>query len=153
MQTFFTNYLSHLQELHGDIRSALKGLPPNALDWSPGHEINSLSVLVIHLTGAERYWIGDVIANDSSERDRDAEFKVQGLSEEILNRRLSENEEYISKVLEAFTLQELETIRTSPRNNREATVGWVLNHILKHTALHAGQTQIMRQLWEQRQSV
>ena len=62
MQSFFTNYLSNLQELHNDIRSTLEGLPQKALDWTPGFGINSLNVLVAHLTGAERYWLGDVVA-------------------------------------------------------------------------------------------
>lgn len=45
MQTFFTNYLNNLQELHDEIRNVVKGLPQNALDWVYGTDINSLSVL------------------------------------------------------------------------------------------------------------
>jgi uncharacterized damage-inducible protein DinB len=152
MQTFFTNYLNNLQELHDEIRNVVKGLPQNALDWVYGTDINSLSVLVVHLSGAERYWIGDVIAGEPSARDRESEFKVQGLSADELIQRLSENEDYIRKALEAFALQALDEKRISPRNGREVTVGWALCHALKHTALHLGHIQIMRQLWEQQQS-
>ena len=150
MQPFFTVYLNNLQEYHDEIRTALKGLPPEALDWTPGPEINSLIILVIQLIGAERYWIGDVINGDPSERDRAAEFNAQGLSEDRLIQRLSENEKYIRKALEPLALQELEAMRTSPRNGRNVTVGWALCHVLKHTALHLGHMQITRQLWEQR---
>lgn len=152
MQTFFTNYLNNLQELHDEIRNAVKGLPHNALDWVSGSDINSLNVLVVHLTGAERYWISDVIAGEPSGRDRESEFKVRGLSADELIQRLSENEAYIQKALETFTLQELDEKRISSRNGREVTVGWALCHALKHTALHLGHIQIMRQLWEQQQS-
>ena len=151
MQTFFTAYLNNLQEHHDEIRNAIKGLSPEALDWIPGPEINSLSVLVTHLSGAERYWIGDVIAGDLKVRDRGAEFKVKGLSEQDLIRRLSDNEAYFQKILEPLALQELEASRTSPRDGQSVTVGWVLCYVMKHTALHLGHMQITRQLWEQLQ--
>ncbi len=152
MQPFFTDYINNLQEHHDEIRNAIKGLSPEALDWMPGPEVNSLSVLVTHLTGAERYWIGDVVAGEPKERDREAEFRVKELSEEQLIQRLSDNEAYFQKALEPLALQELEASRISPRNGRSVTVGWALCHVLKHTALHLGHMQITRQLWEQRKS-
>jgi len=149
MHSFFTNYLNNLQELHAEIRNAVKELPQSALDWTAGPDMNSLNVLVIHLTGAERYWIGDVIVGESSNRDRESEFKVQGLTGDDLFQRLSETEKYIQKALEALSLQALDEKRISPRNGREVAVDWALCHALKHTALHVGHIQMIRQLWEQ----
>ena len=151
MQPFFADYLNNLQEFHDEIRAVIKGLPQTELDWTPTAEINSLNALVTHLSGAERYWIGDVIAGKPAERDREAEFRVQGLSEQDLLQRLSNNEDYFQKALGLLALQELEEQRTSLRNGRSVTVGWALCHALKHTALHLGHMQITRQLWEQRQ--
>jgi uncharacterized damage-inducible protein DinB len=153
MQSFFTNYWNNLQELHNEIRAAIHGLPQQALDWTPGSEMNSMSVLVVHLIGAERYWIGDVIAGEPSGRDRDSEFLVKGLSEQNLVQKLVEIETYLQKALETLPLQELEAERISPRNGRVMTVGWALGHALKHTALHVGHIQMTRQLWEQQQSL
>jgi uncharacterized damage-inducible protein DinB len=152
MQSFFTNYLNNLQELHDEIRNALKGIPQNALDWTSSPDVNSLNVLVVHLSGAERYWIGDVIVGEPSGRDRESEFKIQGLSGGELFQRLNNIENYAEKALEKFSLQELDGKRISPRNGREVTVGWALCHVLKHTALHVGHIQIMRQLWEQQKA-
>lgn len=149
MISFYENYFNNIIELHNDIREVIKDIPQYALDWVPGLEMNSLNVLVVHITGAERYWIGDVIAHDSSGRDREAEFKKQGLSEIELIQRLEGNENYLQDLLEQFDLEELNKKRTSPRNGREVSVGWALSHALKHTALHVGHIQIMRQLWEQ----
>jgi len=153
MESFYMDYLNSLQELHDEIRNAIKGLPQEALDWTPGMEINSLGVLVIHLTGAERYWIGDVVAGKPSERDREAEFKAKGASQQELLERLDANEALIRVVLEPLTLPDLEQPRTSPRNARSVTVAWALCHVLKHTALHLGHIQITRQLWDQRSSL
>jgi len=149
MQLFFRNYLDNLKEFHDEIRKTVKELPQSALDWTPGPDMNSVNVLVVHLAGAERYWIGDVINGDPSGRDRGAEFLVQGLSADDLFQRLNEIENYVEKALETFALQELDAKRISPRNGREVSVGWALCHALKHTSLHVGHIQITRQLWEQ----
>ena len=149
MQTFFTDYISLLQERHKDILEALEGLPPAALDWVPGPDMNSVSILVFHLTGAERYWIGDVAAQDPTERDRDAEFRVHNVEMDVLKKRLTDNLEYTRNTLNKFTIQDLETTRVSARDGRKFTVAWALLHALEHTTLHLGQIQITRQLWEQ----
>lgn len=152
MQTFFEDYMNLLQQSHNEILEALEGLSSEALDWFPGTEMNSISVLVFHLTGAERYWIGDVAAQDPKERDRDAEFRVHGVGIDVLKNRLADNLEYARNALEQFTVQELETTRVSARDGRTFTVAWALLHALEHTTLHLGQIQLTRQLWEQLKS-
>ena len=149
MQTFFTEYLNLLQECHDEILEALDGLPPAALDWTPAFETNSISVLVFHLTGAERYWIGDVAAQDPKERDRDAEFRVRDVAMDVLKNRLLDNLEYARNTLNKFTIQDLEATRVSARDGRTYTVAWALLHALEHATLHLGQIQLTCQLWEQ----
>lgn len=149
MQTFFSDYLNLLQERHSEIMQVLDELPPAALDWSPGEDMNSISVLVIHLTGAERYWIGDVAAQDPKERDRDAEFRVRDMGIDVLQQRLEDFMEYARAVLDKFSVEDLETTRISARDGRSFTVAWALLHALEHTTLHLGQIQLTHQLWEQ----
>jgi len=152
MQTYFADYFSLLQICHNDIHKALDGLPPEALDWSPGTDMNSISVLVVHLTGAERFWIGDVAAQEPSDRNRDSEFKVKGLGTDALKKRLDETLSYTQTALEKFSLQDLETPRRSPPTDREFTLGWALLHALEHATEHKGQIQLTRQLWGQSRS-
>ena len=153
MQTFFKDYLSLLQDCHNSILEALEGPPPAALDWTPGPDMNSISVLVFHLTGAERYWIGDVAAQDPAERDRDAEFRVHDVEMDILKKRVGDNLEYARNMLNKFTIQDLQTTRVSARDGRKFTVAWALLHALEHATLHLGQIQITRQLWEQSKDI
>jgi uncharacterized damage-inducible protein DinB len=148
MQTFYIEYVDLLEQRHNEILEALEGLPPDALDWSPGPDMNSISVLVFHLSGAERYWIGDVAAQDPKERDRDAEFRSRDVGMDVLKKRLEGNLEYARNALEKFTIQDLEMTRTSARDGRSFTVAWALLHALEHTTLHLGQIQLTRQLWE-----
>src|SRR5574338_733002 len=103
MQPSFADYLKLLQARHDEILAALEGVSSTALDWTPGAEMNSISVLVFHLTGAERYWIGDVAGQDPAERDRDAEFKVHDMGIDLLRERLADNLEYARKALDGFT--------------------------------------------------
>lgn len=153
MQIYFEDYLNLLRSCHNDIHKALDGLPPEALDWVPGDDMNSISVLVVHLTGAERFWISDVAAQEPSDRNRDAEFKVKGLGMDALKKRLDEALSYASATLEKFSLQDLETPRRSPQTDRDFTVGWSLLHALEHAREHAGQIQLTRQLWEQKTKI
>ena len=150
MQTYFADYFSLLQSCHNDIHKAIDDLPPEALDWVRGKDMNSISVLVFHLTGAERFWIGDVAAQEPSDRNRDSEFKVKDLGTDTLKKRLDEALSYAKAALEKFSLQDLETPRRSPQTDREFTVGWALLHALEHATEHKGQIQLTRQLWEQR---
>ena len=150
MEQFLTDYLDRLQSLHDEIKETIKELPQAALDWVPGPGMNSLCVLIVHATGAERYWIGDVACQDPSDRNRGAEFEAQGLAGDQLAERLDRGLIYVTKAAESLRLANLQEIRTSPRDNRKYTVGWALAHALEHTALHLGHAQVTRQLWEQR---
>jgi uncharacterized damage-inducible protein DinB len=151
MQTYYQEYLKILQTCHTDILKAVDGLPSAALDWVPGKEMNSINVLVFHLTGAEQYWISDVTAQKPTTRDRDAEFKVHDVDVSVLKKRLEDNLIFATSVLETLNLTDMESPRISPRDGREVTVAWALLHALEHSMLHLGQIQLTRQLWEQKE--
>ena len=151
MNNFYQEYLDRLDELHTDLNKAIQGLPQEALDWVPGEGMNSAAVLIAHLTGAERYWIGDVALRDPSDRDRAAEFRVRGIPLEALQARIADSSGYAQGVATRLTLPDLEQERVSPRDGHKFTVAWALLHALEHTALHLGHIQITRQLWEQQQ--
>ncbi|GAB4529292.1 MAG: hypothetical protein OHK0046_49100 [Anaerolineae bacterium] len=158
MEPFFADYLTSIAEAFKDFRKAIRDLPQEALDWVPGEGMNSLVVLVMHTMGAARYWTGDVALQESSNRDRAAEFAAQGVSEAELLARIDEVEAYIRSAAERLTLADLSTMQTSqfhrahPDSDARKTfsVGWCLLHTLDHTTLHVGHAQITRQLWEQR---
>jgi uncharacterized damage-inducible protein DinB len=151
VEPYFGDYFDCLRRLHQDIQDAIEGLAPEALDWIPAPDTNSLCVLIVHLTGAERYWIGDVAIGDPSDRIREKEFQVKGWDAEALKERLMEATSYALNALERLRVDELSAVRTSPRDGRQFTVGWALAHALEHTALHLGHIQLTRQWWGQSQ--
>ena len=151
MEQFFADYLERLQSLHDDMQETFKELPQTALDWVPGSDMLSFSVIVVHTTGAERYWVGDIACQDPSGRNRGAEFEVKGLEAAELVNRLDKSLVYVKGVTENLLLDNLQEIRNSPRDDRKFTVGWAPAHTLEHTALHLGHAQLTRQLWEQQE--
>ena len=150
MLSILEDYWERLQALHADIERTIAGLPQAALDWAPGPEMNSLAVLAVHVAGAERYWIGDMVGGDPSRWDRAAEFHTRGVDAAALHARLAAALAHSQSALEKLTLADREATVVSPRDGRAFTGAWCLAHALEHTALHLGQMQITRQLWEQR---
>ena len=148
MEQFFADYLERLQSLHDDMKETFRALPQAALGWVPGSDMLSFCVIVVHTTGAERYWVGDVAGQDPSIRNRAAEFAVKGLGAAELINRLDQSLDYVKGVTEKLKLDNLQEMRNSSRDDRKFTVGWALAHALEHTALHLGHAQITRQLWE-----
>ncbi len=150
MDALFADYLERLTTLHDGFKETLEGLPQAALDWEPGPDMNSLNVLIAHVAGSQRFWIGNMIGLDPSDRVRSEEFKVQGLELPELFRLLDDALAHSRPVLTNCSLSDLEQRHESPlHNGRSFRVAWSLLHNLEHVALHLGHVQIMRQLWEQ----
>lgn len=151
MHQLFNDYLKLLAELHADFEKTLAGLPVEALDWTPGPDMNSQCVLVVHVTGSTRFWVGEVAAGIPANRDRAAEFRASGLDEAALKERLAANREFVRQVFEQLSLDNLLVSRVVAGRSQEVTAGEAILHALEHTALHVGHAQITRQLWDQRQ--
>lgn len=149
MEKVFEDYLESLGNLQDDIKQAINGLPQDALDWVPGADMNSLCVIATHVAGSQRFWMGDGVAGTPTGRDRDAEFRTQGMDATELEKRLDDSLSYVRGVLANLSIGDLEATRVSPTDGRDITAGWVLLHVLRHTAIHVGHVQITRQLWDQ----
>lgn len=148
MDSLFLDYLNRLEAMHEDAKVAIAGLSSEALDWIPAPEMNSFSVLVTHMAGSERFWIGDMVGQDDSGRVRSDEFAVIGLTEAELVQRLDESFAHSQSVLAKLLLTDLDKVHQSPVRGDAIRVSWSLMHNLEHVALHVGHLQIMRQMWE-----
>ena len=146
---FYAELFGRFHELHTEIENTLEQLPQEALDWIPAPGMNSANVLIVHLTGAERFLVGDLVMGDPSNRDREAEFAASGWQKNDLLQRLRQTETYIAQAFEKLTLTDLETTRLHPRHGRQVSVTWALTHALEHAALHLGHLQVSAQLWQQ----
>ncbi len=151
MNRMMLELAERLAEMHNFIERAIVDLPDEALVWSPGRDMNTLSVLVTHTLGAERYWIGDVAGQEPSGRVRAAEFETPGMSAAELLARARETLAHSRSVLGRLSADDIEAVREVGDDGRRVTVAWAVLHALEHTALHVGHIQMTRQLWDQRE--
>jgi len=152
MEQFFVDILDRLEDMHGYYRQYLDGLSTEQLDWSPDEDMNSLCVLAIHVTQAERYWIG-VGLGDLIERDRPAEFRASGHRLDDLLARFDKNFAFYKTAFESMSVSrfdEVVTVTLNPDNPFDVTRGWAILHAVDHTAEHLGHTGITRQLLDRR---
>ena len=153
MHTYFVEYLQALRSQHVALKQTLLEAPAAALDWSPTPDANSLTVLVVHVAGAQRYLLGDLLERRSSQRNRDSEFSTHQVDAASLIALLDAAMAEATAFIEPLTLDDLAQERYSARHDRNFTVAWLLNHALEHAAQHVGHAQLTRQLWDQQESV
>lgn len=151
MEPVFRGLYDLLQEVHDDFKEEITGLPQADLDWSPGEGMNSIAILVAHTAGSETFWIGDIVMEQPTGRDRPAEFATMGLDAKALIDLLDGSLSRIEGAFETLSTDQLGESRTSPWQEEEFTLARAISHILEHTALHLGHIQMTRQLLELRE--
>lgn len=153
MVPIFAAALSRLEDMHQEYIAYMDGLSTDQLDWSPGPEMNSLCVLAVHVTAAERFWIGLGI-DDVSERDRAAEFLASGYELEALEARFTANRVFFGEAFESQDLSRLAEIVDvgdyMARPSQLVSRGYALLRGLDHTAEHLGHAGMTRQLLDRR---
>ena len=151
MEFFYQDCINYLEKLHNEISDEIESLPIEAFDWVPNRRMNSICQLGVHIAGAERYWSSDVLDQQSSGRDRSAEFSACGLDREAIKTRLAASLECFRNTLSHLRVDDLGEPRLFPRDGSRVTVNWAIQHLIAHTATHLGHIQLTRQLWEQNQ--
>jgi hypothetical protein len=142
----FTDYLGLLEGLQRRLHKDVKDLPAEAMDWLPGPQMNSVAVLLAHITGVLREGI-DIALDDPPSRVRAQEFQTHGvLSAEMLH-RLDAVIDYARDALPRLGLEDLDKERDD--DDGPISCGMALLHALEHAYLHLGHLQITCQRWRQ----
>ena len=153
MEPIFADVINRLEAMHSMYFEHMDGLSSEDLDWSPGPEMNSLCVLAVHVTAAERFWVGAAI-DAMSERDRPAEFLASGYELEALKERFASNVAFYREAFKTQLTSRLgEVVDVSlfrDRPPQQCSRGWALLHALDHTAEHLGHAGMTRQLFDRR---
>lgn len=153
MEPIFAEAISRLEWLHTEYLQAMDSLTIAELDWSPGPQMNSLCILAVHVTAAERFWFGAVVG-DMITRDRPAEFKAAGYTLEQLVERFAANVAFCKATFPAQSASRLGEIVDVSRYRhwppQQFSRGWSLLRGLDHTAEHLGHAAMTRQLLDRR---
>ena len=151
IQSLRDGFKQVLAEQHDAWRQVLDGLSAEALNWSPGPEMNSLAVLVTHSLGAEAFLIATAVG-EAVQRDREAEFRAEAPDATTLLRLIDESSARTAELLDRVTAEDLSAIRqpAGDRLNRRHPGIWWLLHAVEHSREHLGQALLTRQLYESR---
>ena len=153
MDPLFGAVLTRLEEMHEQYVEYMDGLSTVELDWSPGSEMNSLCVLGVHVTAAERFWIGLGIDN-VSKRDRPAEFLASGYELAALRALFADNiafYEVAFKGQDGSRLREVVDVsHYMERPSQQVTRAYALLRGVDHTAEHLGHAGMTRQMLDRR---
>lgn len=136
-----------LHDQHRRWREVVSGLDPEALNWKPGGDTNSIAVLVSHALDAERFLLASSV-DVEVDRDREAKFRVEAASADDLLTHIDEMEREIDGYLDQMTAETLSTETARPGRTR--TGAWWVHHALEHSCEHVGQAELTRQMWQQR---
>ncbi|RLT42047.1 MAG: DinB family protein [Chloroflexi bacterium] len=148
---FFVDYLERLEGLQRWLdRTAVQDLPAEAIDWSPGPGMNSVAVLLAHMTGVLHEGI-DIALNVPPGRVRAQEFQTRGVPAAEMLRRLDAVIDYARGTLPRLGLDDLGKERKDEDEDEMITCGWALLHALEHAYLHLGHVQLTCQIWRQRE--
>ncbi len=153
MDPMFVAVISRLEAMHQEYLEYMHGLTTEELDWSPGPEMNSLCVLAVHVTAAERFWIGIGI-DDVGERNRPAEFLASGYELEALKALFAANIAFYKEAFRALDASRLAEVvdvgHFMDRPSQLVTRAYALLRGLDHTAEHLGHAGMTRQLLDRR---
>ena len=152
MEAEVQGYLTEINILRGQIRDVIQNLNYEAANWFPlPKDTNSIYAILCHLVGSENYWVRQMIAGETVDRDREAEFRSSGNLSEIVARweDVAKTSESILSKLSSPHLGETRTLTNRP-DWGSITVRWCILHLISHYAIHVGHIQLTRQLWEQR---
>ena len=144
----FVDYLERLEGLQHRLHKEVRDLPADAMDWSPGPEMNSVAVLLAHIAGLLHEGI-DIALGDPPGRVREQEFQTRGVLGAEMLRRLNAVIDYARGALPRLGLDDLDKERKD--EDGMVTCGWALLHALEHAYLHLGHVQLICQMWRQRE--
>lgn len=153
MEPIFADVIQRLETMHAEYFQYMGGLTIEELDWAPGPAMNSLCVLAVHVTAAERFWVGAVV-DDNITRDRPAEFSAAGYELPALKALFSANIAFCRGAFESAQSSRLgEVVDVSRYRHwppQQFTRGWALMQCVAHTAEHLGHAGMTRQLLDRR---
>lgn len=139
---------ANLTALHRQVLRSVEDLSDDEINRQPEGLDNTIGILMRHLVGSERHYVGGVIGGTGYARDRDAEFGREPLRKADLVAMMREAGDESDRVLRAASPGVLaeEFDLTLGGQPARRTKWWALGHTLEHYGYHHGQIRVYRRL-------
>jgi hypothetical protein len=143
--------LTTLERLTGDLTRAVSEAGDAALDWRPdAMETNSPAAIATHAIGACRHWLAVIVAGETDDRDRDAEFRVSAVTVAKLRAQADEWLVTARRVLDSLSQADLDGPCRKPVERdwmSSLTARGAILHVIEHLGMHIGHLELTIQLW------
>ncbi len=145
-RTIATTIGALYRAVHEQMRELVRGMDHGTLNWKPLPQANSVAVLVVHTLGSERELI-QALRSVAAERDRDAEFKAEMDSADLL--ALVDDADRGLELLESLTASDLIEMRRRGDRPPRPGLEWLLSNY-GHAREHLAQIELTKQLYDSR---
>jgi uncharacterized damage-inducible protein DinB len=148
MDPYVEPHLKVLEDLRRQVIEAAAPLDDDQINRAIPGLSNTAGIVLRHMAGSERYWIGEVTGGRPAHRDRDAEFGKDRLSKDELLADLQRVAALSREVLEGLSKEDLteDVEARRPSGPVRETRLFALLHATQHMAYHLGQIRIMAKL-------
>jgi hypothetical protein len=127
-----------LEQYWPRLRGCVELLTDEQVWWRPNNASNSIGNLILHLNGNVRQWLVDSFNRQEDERDRPAEFAVEGgLSASELLEKLGATMNDVSEVLARLTDADL--LAHYEIQGYRVTGLYAVCQVVEHFGMHYGQ--------------
>jgi hypothetical protein len=148
VEAYAVELLDLYRAAHRQMRAALDGLDAEALNWAPGPEMNSIAVLVMHVTGAESdTFLG--LRQLPTARDRAVEFRTRVEGPAELLARIDAADALLEESARVLTDADLNEQRSRSGRPFQPGRSWLLG-FFGHLREHLAHIEITRQLIQRR---
>ncbi len=153
-------FLASARHILGDyldeFRSAVQGLPDEAVNWAPaGEDTNSVAVLLTHTLNSTRSWLCIAAGAPLPERDRDPEFVARAHNAGELLALIDDLGGQILGLLDGagevnWAENRRALIPPDPDLPPYIPAAYALLHAVEHFSQHVAHVTLTRQLWDAR---
>jgi uncharacterized damage-inducible protein DinB len=150
MDPYVAPFLREIEDLRRQTVEMVTPLDDEKINRTVPGLRNTVGIVLRHMSGSMRYWIGEVVGGRPARRDRDAEFGHDPLRKNELlsefDRVVALARDILEHLLSPELLREVDVQR--PQAGGKETKGYAVIHATQHLAYHVGQLRCMIRLFE-----
>jgi uncharacterized damage-inducible protein DinB len=137
-------HLKSIDEMRRQLVETVKPMTDDQVNAPVASFTNTVGIIVRHLAGSEKYWIGEVVGGRPAHRNRDAEFGRDRLTKDGVLTQIEQAGALTREVLGSVTPSDWVTeveIKRMTETIRQ-TKGFAVIHAGTHLSYHLGQLRL-----------
>lgn len=143
MESLIASATIEIEHLRADIHSGFTAVAPEALNWHPYPEGNTIAGLVAHMYDAANFLLrtglGEVV-----QRDREGQFAAAISDVDAMLAQVDRSTDNVLALAARYTADDL--ARSHDFRGMPITGSWFVVHACAHLLEHWGQIQLIRDL-------